>query len=758
MNFRLCLVRILGLGVFLSFIPQIQPLVCGDEKPASKNASSVGAAEISFANDVQPVLSKLGCNSGACHGALAGKGGFRLSLRGFDSVADHFNIVKQARGRRLEFREPAKSLLLTKPTGAVAHKGGVRFDTDSEAYQILSKWIALGAKGPSKTEKKLQTVEFTKTDSRTDLKVLAKYSDGTSRDVTRWAIFTSTDQTIAKVTEEGQVSLIGHGQGAITAWYDSKIAVSPLMVPYPNEIDQVVYTQASRQNQIDDLVLEQLEQLRLEPNGRCDDQTFIRRVYLDAIGILPQPKDVLDFVKDQNPDKRSRLIDDLLARPEFVDLWTYHWSDVLLINGTRLRPNAVKSFYGWVRDKVDKNTPWDEFVRQILTAQGSSFENGATNFYALHQDPQTMAENASQAFLGLSIECAKCHNHPLEKWTNDQYYAFANLFSRVRAKGWGGDGRNGDGKRNLVLASAGELIQPNTGKPQPPTPLDGTPLSFEFQGDRRIPLADWTVAAENPYFTRAITNRVWAKLMGVGIVEPVDDLRLSNPASNEKLLSALSQYLVDHKFDLKALIRLVLNSETYQRSSIAQPGNQDEKRYFSRYYPKRLQAEILLDAISEVTAVATPFNQISFPGADNQKTDFYPKGTRAVQLYDSAVASYFLKAFGRNQREITCECERTNEASMVQVLHISNGDTLNQKLFAKENRIQELLDKKVEGKNLSDGEMIKEAYLICLARYPKKEKLAELEKLFAESQETKRVLVEDLFWSLISSTEFMFNH
>lgn len=708
---------------------------------------------ISFRNDVQPVLAKMGCNSGACHGALSGKGGFRLSLRGFDSVTDHFNIVKQARGRRVEFREPAKSLLLTKPTGAVAHKGGVRFEVDSEAYQIISDWIAKGAKGPARNEAHLTDIEFAESSSETELKVNAIYSDGTKRDVTRWAIFASTDETILKVSQDGKVQVVGSGQGAVTAWYASRIAVAKLTSPFPNQVPATVYSTAKRSNFIDDRILEQLQELHLEPSRRCDDSTFVRRVFLDTIGVLPTPQEVQQFLKDQDPDKRNKLIDELLKRPEFVDLWTYHWSDVLLINGTRLRPQAVKAFYSWVRGHVEKNTPWDQFVRKIITAQGSSFENGATNFYALHQDPQNMAENASQAFLGLSIECAKCHNHPLEKWTNDQYYAFANLFARVRAKGWGGDGRNGDGKRNLVLASVGELVQPTTGVPQPPTPLDGKPLPFDYAGDRRVPLADWMVSPDNPYFARAITNRVWAKFFGVGLVEPVDDLRLSNPATNERLLSELSQFVIDNRYDLKKLMRLILRSEAYQRSSTPAPLGKGDKRYFSRYYPKRLQAEILLDAISEVTQVPTQFNQIAFPGADNQKTDFYPKGTRAVQLYDSAVASYFLKTFGRNQREITCECERTNEASMVQVLHISNGDTLNQKLATKENRIKKLLDQK-----LSDEQIVDQAYLICLARYPTAAKKAELVKILSHSKVEKRVLVEDLFWSLVSSREFMFNH
>ncbi|MDG2470346.1 MAG: DUF1549 and DUF1553 domain-containing protein [Pirellulaceae bacterium] len=730
--------------------------------PSQENETEISPVDnekVSFRNEVLPVFAKLGCNSGACHGALAGKGGFRLSLRGFDPGADYFNIVKQARGRRIELRDPAKSLLLTKPSGAVSHKGGVRFNVNSPAYKILSTWIAQGAIGPTNADLAITKVQIlpgtitSRPGDRQMVKVQAIYSDGSTKDVTRWSKFTSTDETIAKVSEKGEIEVNGFGVGAITAWFDSRIAVASLTIPYANRISPEVFQETPKRNFIDARVIEQLRQLRLQPSPRCDDSTFVRRVFLDAIGILPKPDEVKEFLDDSSPDKRDKLIDALLNRPEFVDLWTYHWSDLLLINGTRLRPNAVKSFYQWVRKHVQNNTPWDRFVHEILTAQGSSLKNGATNFYALHQDPQNMAENASQAFLGLSIACAKCHNHPLEKWTNDQYYAFANMFSRVRAKGWGGDGRNGDGKRTLFLATSGELIQPGSGKPQPPSPLDGVPLSFDYQGDRRVPLADWLVDRKNPYFAKAITNRVWAKFFAVGLVDPVDDLRLSNPARNAPLLEEAATFLADHDFDLKALMRVIMRSETYQRSSTAVPGNQLENRYYSRYYPKQLMAEILLDAISETTGVPTEFNQISFPGADNQKTDFYPKGTRALQLYDSAVASYFLKTFGRNQREITCECERTNESSMVQVLHIANGNTLNRKLVEKENRIGKLLES-----DFTDEDLIRQSYLICLAREPSRKKLDALLLMFAESKDDKRVLLEDLFWSLISSREFMFNH
>ncbi len=441
-------------------------------------------------------------------------------------------------------------------------------------------------------------------------------------------------------------------------------------------------------------------------------------------------------------------------RDEFVDYWAYQWSDLLLVNGTRLRPEAVKAFYTWIREQVKANTPWDRFARQIVLAKGNSFENGATNFYALHQDPEEMTENISQAFLGLSIGCAKCHNHPLEKWTNDQYYAMANLFARVHAKGWGGESRNGDGARTLFVSSRGDLVQPSKGMPQPPAPLDGQPLPAESEKDRREHLAAWLTSPDNPYFARAITNRVWAGFLGVGLVEPVDDLRLSNPASNEELFGAATKFLADHGYDLKALMRTILQSATYQASSQPAEASRDETRYYSHYYPRRMIAEVALDAVSQVTAAPSEFTQIEYPGADFAKTEFYPKGTRALQLYDSAVVSQFLRTFGRNQRVITCQCERSNEPSLVQALHISNGETLRAKLAAKEGRVESLT-----GSGQPLYRIIEDLYLSALARYPKDEEVAQLLAATRGATESeRRVLIEDLFWAVLSSREFLFNH
>ena len=717
----------------------------------------------SFRNHVLAVFAKTGCNSGACHGALAGKGGFRLSLRGYDPGTDYQTIVTQARGRRIELADPGRSLILAKPTGALPHKGGLRFETDSHEYKVIADWIAGGAVPPADDDPTVELVEILpdavqlSVGDEQDFIVRAHYSNGRIEDVTRWVKFSSSNESVASVDNAGRVSVTGPGAGAVTAWFASRTVISRITCAFPNDIPEDVYESQPRRNFIDEHVVAKLSELRLEPSPQCSDVTFVRRAFLDVIGTLPTPTEVREFLADETDGKRDRLIESLLARPEFVDYWAYKWSDVLLVNGNKLRPKGVKAYYEWIRNEISENTPWDEFARKIVTSTGGSIENGATNFFALHQDPENMAENVSQAFLGLSIACAKCHNHPLEKWTNSQYYSFANLFSRVRAKGWGGDFRNGDGVRTLYVVPTGELMQPLTGKPQPPTPLDGEPLPFDATEDRRIHLANWLTSSENPYFARAITNRVWASFFGPGLVEEVDDLRLSNPASNEELLTAASQHLIDRGFDLKSLMRTILQSHTWQRSSVPLEGNRDEHRFYSRYYPKRLMAEVLLDAVSQVTEVPTPFTHIGFPGGDRQETKEYPLGTRAIQLHDSAVESYFLKTFGRNSRAITCECERSDEPSMVQVLHVANGDTINGKLKAKENRVSKLL---AEGHSAAD--LTDEIFLHALSRFPTDEEKTRAVELLSqvpdEDATEKRLVVEDVFWSLLSTREFLFNH
>lgn len=696
----------------------------------------------SFRNHVESVLAKAGCNSGACHGAASGKNGFRLSLRGYDPDGDYRILTRQARGRRIVPSDPGRSLMLTKPTGLLPHGGGMRFDVGSRDFQVLSQWIASGAPAPAEADPRIERLEILpdhsilKPGDSQQLLVRAYFSDGHSEDVTRWAKYTSANETVAQVDDHGGVKVMGHGEGAVTAWYLSRVVAATVTVPYPHAVPADVFTQAPRTNFIDELVLAKLRDLNLPPSPPAGDAEFLRRAYIDTIGVLPAADETRQFLADSAPDKRNQLIERLLQRPEFVDYWAYKWSDLLLVNGERLKPAAMWSYYHWIRNHVAANTPWDDLARQLLTARGSTMENGAANFFVLHEEPLELAETTSMAFLGMSINCARCHNHPLEKWTNRQYYGMANLFARVRTKDV-----DANGNKIIFSATDGELIQPLTGNPVQPTPLDGTPVSFDATDDRRIHLAEWLVSPENPYFSRAITNRIWANFFAVGLVENVDDLRLTNPASNGELLAAAAGYLVEHDFDLKALMSAILQSQTYQRSSAPLPENVGDKQFYARYYPRRMMAEVLLDAVSQVTAAPTEFAG-------------YATGWRATQLPDSNVNSYFLKSFGRPERVTTCECERTDEASMVQVLHVWNGDTINKKLEAKGNRVEQLL-----AAGMSNEQIIDEAYLGALSRYPMESERSKLLAAFGEAQGSeRRLLVEDLYWSILSSKEFLFSH
>lgn len=718
----------------------------------------------SFRNHVESVLSKQGCNAGSCHGARAGQKGFRLTLFGFDVDADYTYLTRQAVGRRIVPSDPGRSLILTKPTGLLPHKGGVRLEPGSLEYRVLAEWIASGVPGPKADDPQIERLEVLPKYSRQAVKatqqlvVLAHFSDGHVEDATRWAKYTSVNSATAGVDERGLATITGPGEAAIKVWYLNHNAMAYMTVPYGNATAPDVFAAAPRRNFIDELTLEKLQALRVPPSGRCDDATFLRRAFLDCVGTLPTADEAREFLADNAADKRDRLIDSLLTRTEFVDYWAYKWADVLLISGQRLRPKALETYYDWLHKRVAENMPWDELVREIVTATGSTFDNGAANFYALHQDPEDMAETVAQAFMGLSINCAKCHNHPLEKWTNDQYYAFANLFSRVRAKGWGGDYRNGDGLRIVYSDTQGELIQPSRGAPQPPCPLDGEPLKFEATEDRRLTMAKWLTSPDNPYFTRAIVNRVWANFFGVGLVETVDDLRLTNPASNEELLGAAAKFLAEQKYDLKELMRAILQSQTYQRASEALAENKADERFYSRYYPRRLKAEVLLDAIAQVTAVPTDFKTAT-PDSRNPGKPI-PNIKRAIRLPDSYVDSYFLEAFGKPDRLITCECERSSEPSMTQVLHLYNGETVNKKLAAKGSAAEQAVSE------ADNGKIVEELYLAALSRMPTSE---ERERLMSElasapselagaRSEERRQMIEDLYWSVLTSREFLFNH
>jgi len=702
----------------------------------------------SFKNHIQPLLFKAGCNTGACHGAAAGKNGFKLSLRGFDHASDHNALTRHANGRRVSLAAPAQSLILLKPTMEIPHEGGERFAVDSEAYERMLSWLTAGAPAIADGEPAVTHLEVlpknVTLDSNAKYQILvrAHYDDDSYEDVTRWAKFGTTEETVATVGEEGRVDVLGPGATAITVYYQSKVATAQVTVPRAAEVAEARYTDAPRNNFIDDLVLAEIRRLRIPPADIASDSEFLRRVYLDTIGALPTPDETVAFLFDSNADKRERLVDDLLSRPEYADYWSYKWSDVLLLSSKNLpRREELTAFYRFIHDSVASNKPWDEFVRQILTATGNSTENGAANFFAMHKEPIELTETTSQAFLGMSITCARCHNHPLEKWTQDDYYGMANLLGRVKRK----NGKSGG--TDILPAAFGDVVHPRLGRPLPPKPLEGEALSLDDPGDRRIRLAEWMTAPDNPYFTRAVVNRVWRNFMGTGLVEPEDDLRLTNPPSNAALLDALAADLIDHEYDLQHLMRTIMNSAAYQRTSKPADGSTMDDRFYSAYVVRRLSAEVILDAYSQVTGVPTQFGG-------------YPGGFRALQLPDSQVGSYFLTAFGRPERIQTCSCERTEDSSVAQTLHIANGETLNGKLRAEKSHMAALA-----AAGRPPGEVVDELYICALARFPsdaEKENAVTLLEGFGDKTDAgataRRESIEDLTWALLTSKEFLFNH
>jgi hypothetical protein len=720
----------------------------------------------SFRNQVIPAMTKVGCNSGACHGALAGKGGMKLSLRGYNPPADHFVMTRQAGGRRVDLAAPERSLVLLKPTAAVRHGGGKKVEVPSPEFQILSEWIAAGAPGPGEKDPTVQRLEVLpdaatlKPGDKQQVIVRAHYSDGHAEDVTRWAKYSSSQDLVAGVNDAGQVTVNGHGEVAINVIYSNLVAFARITSPMAGAADPKVFADAPRRNFIDELNLKKLETLRLPPSPPCSDNEFIRRAYLDAAGILPTPEEVAKFIADPAPDKRAKLIDALVERSEFVDYWTYKWSDLLLVSSRNLPAPAMWAFYQWVKKSVADNRPWDRFARELVTASGSTLENGAANYFVLHKDVPELTETTSVTLLGMSITCARCHNHPLEKWTQDQYYGMANLFSRVTMK-------NAERGSDLIVfaAATGDIAHPRTGQPMPPRPLDADAMPPDSPADRRAFFADWLTRPNNPYFARALVNRVWANFLGRGLVDPEDDLRLTNPASNEELFAALAKDFVEHRYDVKHLIRTIMNSATYQRSSNPLPENVADDRYYSHYPVRRLSAEVVLDAYSQVTGVPTPFTQVRSRAGDAlEGTSFYPPGTRALQLPDSLVASQFLDAFGRPERAQTCACERQQDSSVTQALHLNNGKTLNEKLKSAGSRVEQWLTEK-----LSDADAIDRVFALALARPPTDAEWQRLAAVLAEAakepapdeaaaRQARRQLLEDLFWAVLTDREFLFNH
>ncbi|HLJ56265.1 MAG TPA: DUF1549 domain-containing protein [Chthonomonadaceae bacterium] len=653
-----------------------------------------------FTVDVLPVLTKAGCNMGACHGAGAGKGGFKLSLLGYDPDADFETITRGAGARRVSPAQPENSLLLRKPTFTVAHKGGQRFRVGSPEWRLIRDWIAAGMPGPSPKDPKvvsLAPVPASRTlpPGRTQrVTVWARYSDGTRRDATGQTVFTASDESVATVDPNGEAKGAGAGEGAIILRYQGLVAISSMTSPFAARISRpaTAYAKASL---IDRNVGMKLDSLGLPQSAGCTDADFLRRAYLDVIGLLPTPKEAREYFASRDPQKRVKLVDALLARPEYVDYWTLRWADILRCSRASLGDKGMEALYNWIREAVAENRPWNQFAQELLLAQGSTFSNGATNYYRTATNPNTLAETTSQVFLGVRIECAKCHNHPYERWTQNQYYQMAAFFARISSK-------TGERKDEpvVILASRGEVRHPKSGKEVAPCALDSAPLPAGYEGDRRAALAAWLTAPTNPFFAHEIVNRVWKHFLGRGLVEPVDDLRATNPASNPALFDALADEFVRNGYDLKRLMRSILLSQTYQRSPLPLKANERDTKYYSHYAFKRIDAEPLMDAISAATGVPDKF-------------EGYPAGLRATQLPDTGVGSYFLDLFGRPARTVSCECERSSDPNLGQILHLMNDSAINNRIASKSGRVATLVASTRDNRQVVD-----ELYLAAYSRYP----------------------------------------
>lgn len=721
---------------------------------------------LSFRTDVMPVLTRAGCYQGACHAKQGGQNGFQLSVLGYDPEFDHGAIVRQAGARRLNRQDPGKSLLLLKATLTVPHAGGKRFGVESAEYRLLTRWIAEGAGFGPAQEPVIQSVQVEPAErvlapgSRQQLLATAVFSDGSRRDITRQAEFRSNETGIAEVDDDGliQASKLA-GEAAVMVRYQGQVAVSRVTVPQKVVLAPGAYAKLPRQNFIDDLVYRKLGQLNLLPSEACDDATFLRRAYLDLIGTLPTAAETRAFLLDCSQERalgrpaaaprlnsaapqpeapalaaRAKLVDQLLERPEYADYWAMRWVNLLLVDRDPLFPKGAFAYDRWIRDAFRTNLPFDQFAREIVTASGDTYRDGPANFYRSLATPIEHAKSISQLFLGVRIDCAQCHHHPSERWSQDDFYSMAAFFARVRRKG------AAEFEQVVFAGPDGEVKHPKTDAVMPPRPLGGTAPEIAEGEDRRAALADWMTAAENPYFAREIVNRMWAMLMGRGFVEPVDDFRVTNPASNAPLLDALAKDFVEHKYDLKHLLRTIAASAAYQRSSRVTPNNAKDTQNYSHYYVKRMGAEVLLDAIGQVTGVPEVY-----PG--------HPAGTRAIQLWDNKLPVDFLEIFGRPARLSVCECDRPTDGSVTQVLHLMNSPTIQTRLSAADGVVTRL-----EKSALMPEQVVEELYLTVYNRTPLPEELKAARAALERPGASRRTGIEDLLWALLNTPEFVFIH
>jgi hypothetical protein len=694
-----------------------------------------------FVADVIPVLTKTGCNAGACHGAGSGKGGFRLSLLGYDPESDYKAITRFAGGRRVSRTQPENSLLLRKPALVTAHKGGQRFRVGSPEHRLLSDWIGAGMPGPDPKESSVVRLAVTPAVRTLSVGQTQRYavravlSDGAIRDVTGETVFTASDETVAKVTPNGEAKAVGPGEGAVLIRYRDLVATARVVSPFaPPKQTATGAPSADPSASIDYLVQAKLDALGLQPSLLCSDSDFLRRAYLDVIGQLPTPDEVRTFLADKDPKKREKLVDSLFERGEYVDFWALKWGDILRSNRRILTEKGMYAFNHWIRQSVAQNKAWDQFARELLLSQGNPYDVGPANYFRTANSPNELAETTSQVFLGVRMQCAKCHNHPYEKWTQNQYYQMAAFFARVKSRR-----PEGTTEPFVMTVRSGEVTNPRTQKQAVPCALDARPVAVDDRRDRREALAQWLTSPENPFFARVVVNRVWRHYMGRGLVEPVDDLRVTNPASNPELFDWLAKDFIKNGYDLRHLMRTIMRSQAYQRSADPTKSNERDTKYYSHYAFKRLSAEQMMDAIASATGVAEKFAG-------------YPLGTRASQLPDAAAASYFLELFGKPARNIACECERIDEPNLGQILHLMNNKGLNERLADKKGRVAKLIEAKVP-----DAKLVEELYLASVSRPPSPEDLKKGIKALSTAKNRQQA-AEDLLWALLNTKEFLFNH
>jgi hypothetical protein len=697
---------------------------------------------VSFKLDVMPVFMRAGCNTGACHGAARGKDGFRLSLFGYDPDGDWFRLTREMAGRRVSTAVPEECLLLEKSTGKVQHTGGERFKPGVELYDTLLRWLEAGAQKdaadvttPVSLEILPNKLVLEGKDTAHRMTVRAKYADGTDRDVTSLALFMSSNDASAKIDGDGRVVTGQRGEAYVFARF-ATFTVGSQVIVIPKGVDYR-WNGTAAANYVDDLVYAKLKNLRMLPSEVCSDEAFLRRVFLDVVGLSPTREEHDRFMADPAPDKRAKLVDELLSRKEFVELWVMKWAELLQIrtfNNGRVSYKATVLYHGWLQDRIAKNVPFDEMVRELLSASGGTFTNAATNYYQVENDTLKLAENAAQVFMGMRIQCAQCHNHPFDRWTMDDYYGFAAFFSQVGRKA-------GEDPREQIIfnRAQGGVRHPVGNRDVPPKLLGGATPDLAGR-DRRELLAEWLASPENPYFAKNLANIVWAHFFGQGIIDPVDDVRVSNPPSNPELLDELAKRFTATKYDFKKLVRDICSSRTYQLSTQANATNELDTRNFARGPIRRVRAEVLLDVISEITETKNKFRGL-------------PLGARAVQIADGNQSNYFLTTFGRATRETVCSCEVKMDPNLSQALHLLNGDTVNQRI-QQGGVVKKLLD---AGKR--PEEALEELYLRALSRKPSPK---ELEKILPALQAAQgaavRTELEDVFWALLNSNEFIFNH